>query len=75
MHTENSNSQLTFQMLASPDFIASIAAQLVPAINTALDQLWKKLLRLQTPLPCRKKTSVLPMASVVLYWRSGLQMA
>ena len=42
MHTENANSQLTSQMLASPDFIASIAAQLVPAINTALDQALEK---------------------------------
>lgn len=42
MHTENANSQLTSQILAAPDFIASIAAQLMPAINIALDQAVEK---------------------------------
>lgn len=42
MHTENANSQLTSQMLASPDFIASITALLMPAINTALDRALEK---------------------------------
>lgn len=42
MHPENANSQLTSQMLASPDFITSIAAQLIPAINIALDQAVQK---------------------------------
>jgi hypothetical protein len=42
MHTENANSQLTSQVLSCPDFIASITAVLMPAINTVLDQALEK---------------------------------
>ncbi|WP_246880172.1 hypothetical protein [Pantoea ananatis] len=48
MHTENANSQNAFDLVQSQDFIANVAAILMPAISEAVNDAVNKAVTLAT---------------------------
>jgi len=48
MHTENANSQNAFDLVQSKDFIASVAAILMPALSEAVNEAVEKAVSLST---------------------------
>jgi hypothetical protein len=55
MHTENANSQNAFDLVQSKDFIANVAAILLPAISEAVNDAVNKAVTLATSPTMSKK--------------------
>lgn len=75
MHTENANSQNAFDLVQSQDFIANVAAILMPAISDAVNDAVNKAVTLATSPTILSRTLLQPTASACLCWRNGLLMA
>ncbi|WP_313679077.1 hypothetical protein [Pantoea vagans] len=68
MHTQNANNQNAFDLVQSQDFIANVAAVLMPAISEAVNDAVNKAVTLATSPTMSKQ----PTVSACQYWKNGL---